>query len=376
MLTQLILNHQALASYELVCLTIFTYINTITMKILIRLRYLSFFAILFTLLACNNSGDHKLTKLPVELQLVCNPLADFQLITRFPAFIEQYHGGIIIFNPFEENGIFSVYNEKTGKLAFSYGQRGKGPDEFFTPMINRWIRMNNELIVYDPNFLLFYVLEFTDTNVHKKSEIALPAEANLYESIIMLHQNLFAGISFNHHGKIELFNKKLSILSTASYKPVKTPVDFVPSTILAYDEETGLLLAAAIDFGYLAAYEINATEPAISPKWEIYISDVVLTNIDNKLILDETKCLAGFTQLIFSEGKIFALYKGKEINKYYGRSKDALPGKLLVFDINGEIISNFSLECPLIRFSVSESTNQLVGITLEENFKLVYFDLP
>lgn len=346
------------------------------MYIFMRIRYLLSFIVLFTLLACNSSGDSNLTKLPGELQLVCNPMEDFQLITRFPAFIEQYHGGIIIFNPFEENGVFSVFNENTGEQTFSYGQRGKGPDEFFTPMINRWIRKTNELIVYDPNLLLFYVLEFSDTIVRKKSEIALPSEASLYESIIMIHQNLFAGISFNHQGEIEMFDSKGNILSTASYTPVKTPVDFAPSSILAYDEETGLLIAAAIDFGYITAYEINESEPAIHKKWEIFISEVVLTNKNNNVILDENKCLAGFTQLKFSGNKIFALYKGKEINKHYGRSKEALPGNLLVIDTRGEIISNYSLGCPLIRFSVTGSSNQLIGITIDENFKLVCYDLP
>lgn len=341
-----------------------------------KIRYLTSFIVLFTLLSCNSSGNSKFTKLPGELQLICNPMENFQMITRFPAFIEQYHGGIIVFNPFEEDGVFSVFNEKTGEQAFRYGQRGKGPDEFFTPMINRWIRKTNELIVYDPNLLLFYVLEFSDTIVRKKSEIALPSETNLYESIIMIHQNLFAGISFNHQGKIEMFDSKGNILSTASYEPVNTPVDFVPSSILAYDEDAELLICAAIDFGYIVAYEINESEPAIHPKWEIYISEVVLTNKDNNVILDENKCLAGFTQIRISGNKIFALYKGKEIIKHYGRSKEALPGNLLVIDTRGEIISNYSLGCPLIRFSVTGSTNQLIGITIDENFELVSYDLP
>lgn len=109
---------------------------------------------------------------------------------------------------------------------------------------------------------------------------------------------------------------------------------------------------------------------------ELNISEVILTNIGNKLILDEDKCLAGFMQLNITGNYVYALYKGKEINKYYGRTKEALPGNLLIISTDGEILSNFSLECPLLRFSVNETNDQLIGITIDENFKLVYYDLP
>lgn len=333
-------------------------------------------AVLLILISCCNVKNEKITSLPEVSRLVCKPTEIIQLVTRFPAFIGRYSGGIIVFNPLEEREIIAVFNEETGKQIFSYGQRGKGPGEFFTPMVNRWVEKSNELILFDPNLTLFYILQFSDTAVTNKTEIAIAVEPAKYESLIMVCEDMFAGITFNNEGRIELFDRKGNVLSAASYTPIKTQVDFIPSSILAYDEETGLLISAAIDFGYIAAYQINLTEPAIKQYWEISISEVVLTNKDNKIILDETKCLAGFTQLKISGNKIFTLYKGKEIIKHYGRSREALPENLLVISSNGKIISNYSLECPLFRFSVNESNDQLIGITLEENFKIVYYDLP
>jgi hypothetical protein len=337
------------------------------------IRFLIYLDLYLLFVSCSSLNQDQVKIIPEPILLECSKL-NINLITKFPAFIKVNSNNIIVLNPYDEKGIIHFYDTSSGQLSMQFGKLGKGPYEFLTPTFAGENAKNTELNLFDPNLHKFYSVQLKKYPNIEFDLTDLKKCRNNYEQIIKLKEDLFAGLCFNPVGKLEVFDSKGIIYDHVQFNSFSTKAGLKMQAYLAFNSDMDLLIAASYKTGYIAAYNLNSKH--IFLKWELSVTPVITKISDNRLVLDPERNKSGFSEIKFSNNKIFALYKGKLLKDEKGRTKEALPQSILVISTNGEILKNYKFCYPIKNFYIDNPGTKITAITLDMDFEVYYAQIP
>lgn len=338
-----------------------------------KFRYLIYLVLYLLHVSCSSLSQDHIKSIPEPFLLECSKL-NINLKTKFPALIQVNLNNIIVLNPYDEKGIFHFYDTSSGQLSMQYGKLGRGPNEFLTPIFAGENIYNSELNLYDPNLNKLYSVQFKNFPSIKFDLIDLKKCQNTYEQIIKLKEDLFAGLCLDPVSKLEVFDSKGVIYDHVQFNSFSTKAGLKMQAYLAFNSDLNLLIAASYKTGYIAAYNLNSKHLFL--KWELLLTPIITKKSDNRLVLDPERNKSGFSEIKFSNNKIFALYKGMYLKDEKGRTKEALPQNILVISLKGEVLKNFKFCNPIKNFYIDNPGYSITAITLDTDFEVYCAQIP
>jgi hypothetical protein len=337
------------------------------------MRYLQLLVILAIFVSCSSKKDTTPCILPSPIEVTGIPFQN-NIQSQLPFSIDLSKRGFVVMNSFSRNEIVSVYDTLNADLIMSYGQLGKGPNEFISPVRASFSELMQTLDVYDVNANIYTKLRIQDSIF-----LLFKYNANklnmAISQMIAISDNLFLVMTYTPQ-KLLLVDSIGNVKCETLLKPLDIPETFYLQGAIAYNPIHKILCFTASEFGYIASYKIDANGK-IDFLWEKFISEPTYKVVNNKIIWDENHNLAGFMgEARFQSDRILVLYQGKKPAETIGRRANSVPNNLLVFNIKGEVWRFYKLNPAIFQFTVSQANNGLFGISMDPEFRINRFYLP
>ena len=343
-------------------------------------RYI-FFVFIFChfLFSCNDSANEiKLVSLPevVELTSTSNTI-DATLLYPAKMFIKG--NKLFIFEPLERE-MFKVFDFPSLVHLYSFGDRGRGPNEFATPFGNDEIIDNDtDLIeIFDSDQIKF--VNISDSLPYIQSKISIPVFKMPINRLRKMNDSLYYHTNW-FDGDMENEFTRLNVLTGVRtyFSPYPNWVKNLKTTdekYLTYSKASGysfthkMIVAfyyhypvvKFIDFDGKVVKEIHVNTPK---------SNFNIPDTENNLFFVEFFAI--------TDNYIYVMwFEGKPKKEILDNPENFKP-EMLVFDWEGNIEGRYRLDKPIAVFAISEKTNKIYGVPLPEEdvINVIYeYDLP
>lgn len=332
------------------------------------LRFKLFFVInsVFLFFSCSVNNKNNLENLSVEY-IYAEEYAE-ELLIRPPHSLDLLSDGLMV-SQSNGDGFITFLNKKDMSILLQWGKMGNGPEDFISPQYCGHVKEN--LYFYDFNLRRMTLLH-RDVNdglrlyKHKKFDNKELYITNLH----VLDENyILANVVMGADNPLVLMDGDLNVISGfGSISPKK--VSDGKSYVGRFASSGNRFVHAMNDVGYLSCYE--QTDGSVSKLWEYYVSEPVFTD-DGRLNKKET--LDGFWDVKISNGKVYAIYNGKN----YDEKKNPdmrFPTTILVFDFSeGKLLNKYVTDRDVCRMAV-DNNGLIYGVGTRPEIEIVKYKLP
>jgi len=273
-----------------------------------------------------------------------------------------------------QKDLFKVFKLPNLEHIYSWGNMGRGPDEF-TFIDDNYIRcFDNELELVDHGTLKRFVVNSNCLVI--KSTVELPTLQNPINNMQKINDSFY--IANNIFEDVEYEHILIDVKSNRiTNKFGKYPDD-------------GLNIKKGID-NYQIYYKSNISNPDREKfiVFYMYFNKIKIYNGHGnieKIIILEDKEIDKYkiehrddNPLYFgipyaTENYFYVLRLNQTENEIVGNIDNFKP-ELLIWDWDGNPIANFKLDKPIIRFAVSEKHKKLYATSVMEEDEIYTFDL-
>lgn len=338
------------------------------------MRYLQFLLILAIFVSCSSKKNAEPCILPSPIEVTGSPL-QHSIQSQLPFSIDLSEKGFVVMNSFSRNEIVCVYDTINAELIMSYGRLGKGPNEFISPVRASFSKLAQTLDVYDVNANTYTKLRIQDS-IYPFYKYNASKLNMAISQMLAISDNLFVIMTYTPQ-KLLLVDSVGNVKGETQLKPlIDIPEAIYLQGAIAYHPNYKILCFTASEFGYIASYKIEPNGQ-IRFLWEKFVSKPAYKVINNKIIWDENHNLAGFLgEARFKNDKILVLYQGRKPAETIGRLTNSVPNNLVVFNIKGDVLRFYKLAPAVFQFTVSQTNNELFGISMDPEFRINRFYLP
>jgi len=300
----------------------------------------------------------------------------FPVIARLAGDIIVIDSLLLIYTPFNPDIIFSIFS-LDGRVLSTFNKRGRGPDEYIFPSINK--AGTSKLSLWDINNTFSEIL--IDLNSTNEIEFRLLNRFKIDDPgflVYRLNPELFVS-TIHDKGMFALFNNKGELVgdyfgnhplrdSTKYHDRFQGPT--------AVSEMQNLFVFGSSYLGYICAYEINdVNQPLL--KWEFYLHQKpVYTLVDGDVKWDESRHVQGVKDIRIINDKILVLYSGRSISLPLDQPEGSFSDKIYLLSMKGEVLKKYKLDTPVLKFNYSEKNSAIYGITMTDDWQIVKFDSP
>ena len=295
-----------------------------------------------------------------------------------PIGIQVLDSSILILN-WGRDYYVSVFSKKQGKFLNEFGKKGRGPNE-----LNRAVSMDYnyekstlDIFIRTPKRINYYSIDSIYSNpIAKYTNDFMPEDGSCYHakrinngaiSTGRFNKGRYAYFDFikdsiNYFGDYPSFNRDFELNSAQKSNLIQGFMKVAPSN-------DRFVFASS----FAEVFEINKFQGSNLKLIKRYSFDNSEFNKGNGRAYGKRSNIWAYMHLDVSEERIFALYTNKSVEEYV---KNTFVGEyLLVFDWNGNPIKKFKLDKPIGCFSYDKRDNSIYGIALEDNIKLVKYDI-
>ena len=194
------------------------------------------------------------TDVPDKVSLQPQVMND-SLLTTMPGDLLLIDDYLVWSDPFSDNKFLHVHRSSDGKYIGSMGQKGEGPQEFVSPLINRF-SINRCIAAHDANGKTRGYLSIDSLIVGKEPFMSL-SDFDRNIRMAKLDEQLY--LTETENGENDYFkvssNGKKSTFGVYPIREVKHHM----GTYKTYDKDRGLLAFGPFNFSYLALYSFSKT---------------------------------------------------------------------------------------------------------------------
>lgn len=328
--------------------------------------------------SCRDQVNEQIVSLPDADELTSVSIStDADLMIPGKIFIKGDR--LIVFEKLSKN-MFKVFNLHSLKYLYSFGDIGRGPNEFISVENNDIIENNTKFIeIYDVAKLK--LVDFSDSAAYITSEIPISLQylknpINRLKKIndsIYYFDNIFEGDHKSEFTRLNIYSGVRTYFSpypdwiNELESPQQKYTAYIKSSNYNsfYNEMVVFYyrfpVIRFLDFSGNVIKEIHINTP--SSKFPDLYKNNKLYFVESSFLTDEY---------------IYVLWVDKSKNEVEMDPGNFKP-EILVFDWDGNIAGRYKLDQPIISFTLSEETGKIYCTSFpegEDNNKLYVYDLP
>lgn len=276
----------------------------------------------------------------------------------------------------KDHGIFNVFSLPNLDFLYSWGDQGKGPDEFSSLSFNSINVSNDQLILYEPTFaqLSYFVVTATGLIFEEKRPMSYIGQRNPLNFLKMLHDSLFIARIPAYEHKVNTKHEFMA-LSPGENQPLFTfgsypdtelephirNQKFSKNTVVKPDGSK--ILSFYRKYNILKIYNVKGT---VLKKIKIDDPYISIKN-DSEFIYRYEICA--------SDKYIFALAANATEKELESTEPNSFRPSLEIWDWDGIPIARYILDQPVHRFSISTEHNNLYGFSVFNTNEIYKFHL-
>ena len=342
-----------------------------------KMPYCLFICWILFFLSCSDQENIQVVSLHDAVELTSTPVSvDVDLLIPGKIFIKE--SKLIVFEQLPKN-MFKVFDLHSLKHLYSFGDIGRGPNEFISVGSDDIIENNTEFIeIYDAEKLKR--IDFKDSSAYITSEIPISL-LHLKNPINRLKKNNDSIYYFDNIFEGDLKSEFTRLNLHSGVRTYFSPYPDWIKEINTQQKYTTYLKSSNYNSFYDVMVVFYYRFPVIrfldfsgNVKKEIHInthrSKFPDLFKDNKLYFVESSFL--------TDEYIYVLWVGKSKNEVE-KSHDNFKPEILVFDWDGNIAGRYKLDQPIISFTLSEETGKIYCTSFpkeEISNKIYVYDLP
>ena len=278
------------------------------------------------------------TDVPDKVSLQPQVMND-SLLTTMPGDLLLIDDYLVWSDPFSDNKFLHVHRSSDGKYIGSMGQKGEGPQEFVSPLINRF-SINRCIAAHDANGKTRGYLSIDSLIVGKEPFMSL-SDFDRNIRMAKLDEQV------KHH--------------MGTYK--------------TYDKDRGLLAFGPFNFSYLALYKKEGDNFKLL--WERMPEKENYSVVDGAIRFDRS--VMGVRDICMTKDYIVTLERDREVDpldeRTVGRNASKCPRTVFVYDYDGKLLKIVNLGMPVMRIAADGRSNALYVIGVNPDFALAKYDL-
>ena len=310
------------------------------------------------------------TDVPDKVSLQPQVMND-SLLTTMPGDLLLIDDYLVWSDPFSDNKFLHVHRSSDGKYIGSMGQKGEGPQEFVSPLINRF-SINRCIAAHDANGKTRGYLSIDSLIVGKEPFMSL-ADFDRNIRMAKLDEQLY--LTETENGENDYFkvssNGKKSTFGVYPIREVKHHM----GTYKTYDKDRGLLAFGPFNFSYLALYKKEGDNFKLL--WERMPEKENYSVVDGAIRFDRS--VMGVRDICMTKDYIVTLERDREVDpldeRTVGRNASKCPRTVFVYDYDGKLLKIVNLGMPVMRIAADGRSNALYVIGVNPDFALAKYDL-
>lgn len=281
---------------------------------------------------------------------------------------------LIIFDDVQ-SGLFKVFNIPELAYEFSWGSRGKGPEEFLV-INNNYIRsFRTELELLDNGILKR--LAIMNDRLKIKSIKRLPIMENPINGLQRINDSIYFADNFFSDGS----NEHL-IINVNTGKILNKFGNYPNGNLKIKDNHER----------YQIYHKSSISDPASDKfvvfytyfgKIKIYnntgelIKSIILDDKEIEMVsLEKREQNKTYFALPYATKNYFSILRINKTDEEIVKDINNYKPELLIWDWNGNLINRYKLDKPLTRYAISEKYQKLYGTFIMKDDEIYIFDLP
>jgi hypothetical protein len=333
------------------------------------------FLIIFSILqSCNNFNESDINiDLPNSLDIKGETI---HLNTKLlnPSGMCESDDKLLIFDNVK-TGLIKVYNLPDLTFNFSWGNKGKGPDEFMNINSDYFRTFNNKLELLDNGILKR--LDLLDNTLITNSILRLPIMENPINRLQKINDSVyFADNIFTDGGNEHIImniKKRIIIDKFGKYPKESSRIKENVQKFQVYRKSNisnpvlGKFVVFYTYFGRIKMYDANGK----------LIKSIIMDDKEIEMVsLEKREQNKTYFALPYATNNYFYVLRINKNDDEIAKDINNFKPELLIWDWNGNLISRYKLDKPVTQYAISEKHQKLYGTFVLKDDELYVFDLP
>ncbi len=317
-------------------------------------------------------SDHRGVKFPETVPVVTSQHGFDSVDLRYPYRVRLFDSTLYVMDLHADEFYCHKFTYPDLKFVRSFARRGKAPDELIS-IGNINVGAQGKVYVLNDFGRKMYIYDSKSGQFNQLAEF--PVEMLYYSDFALYDDSTF--VFPDYYGQCRLFfaDRNGAIIRKMGNIPVKEKAGDIP--------EAALGSAWRAFIGYNPHNGIAALATQFGEVLEIYN----LHNNTTKIVVGtggEPKCkfrgagaipdgILGYSDVFVGEKNIYALFWGHEYKKIMSGEITVEGGNYIhVFDLEGNPIRRYELDCYITGFFVDEAAGEVIGTDVNEEHLVVF----
>ena len=312
------------------------------------------------------SKDIEVERVALQPEILNN-----ELITMMPGDLLVVDKYLVWSAPFSHDYFLHVHSTSTGVELGVMGKVGEGPEEFITPMINRYC-VDNKIFAMDANGKTVGYLSI-DSLINNQEPFCEISTKERDLKMNKMDHDLY--IKTTDSGSDTYFrtiiNGQESFWGVYPISEMKKHV----GTYEAYDPQEGLFVVSSFNFPYIALYKRE--DSTFTLQWERKSKKENYIIADDKIIFDRK--INGARDVCMSKDYIITLERDRENDPMdestVRRNISKCPHTVFLYDYTGRLLKIVDLGMPVMRIAADRNSNVLYIIGGNPDYVLAKYEI-
>lgn len=274
-----------------------------------------------------------------------------------------------------KNDIFKVFKLPNLEFIFSYGNIGKGPDEFSSIDPNSMKKIDNKLCFLD-NHTIKWLSVGNDKMAITKSKIIRIEQAPT-NRLLLLNDSIyladaFYGDKIKDEFQLINLNKKKVIRQFGDFPNEKIDFKNEIEKYLAYMKAS----ASNLNNDKFISFYLYFNRLKIFNNSGRLLKEVVVNSNHSKFKPDERNNNIIYRVEPYTTDEFIYVLNIEQSKKDFESEISTFMPKLEIWNWQGELLDKYFLDKPIIAFTISEDNSKLYGTSILKMNEIYEFDLP
>lgn len=274
-----------------------------------------------------------------------------------------------------KNNIFKVFKTSDLEFIYSFGNKGKGPDEFAFIDPNSMKIINNELCFLDNHTIKWISVEDDKMSITKTKTIKI--EKAPTNRLCLMNDSIYVADAFNNDEfKYEFqkvnINKKEVIEQFSNYPKEKIDFKKEIDKYLAFmkastsNPKNDRFVSFYLYFNRLKIFDINGK----------LLNDIVIKSNHPKYKPEEKNNNIIYRVEPFATNEFIYVLNIEKSKRDFESNISTFMPKLEIWSWQGKLLKKYFLDKPIIAFTISDDNSKLYGTSILKMDEIYEFDLP
>lgn len=283
----------------------------------------------------------------------------------------------LVISDSEEEAIFKVFSLPELEFLYTWGKKGRGPDEFEFVPLNEINSSGNRIIMYDISSQMLFSYSVQDTTFSHtgNQSLSYQDQTNVLSNVTKMHDSLFVA---DYGMFYEDTNNEHILLQPDKDIPQRTfgnyPLsdlegperyfEFMKSTVSSQDAQK--IAAFYQNHNRVKLYDYEGEEIA-----NIYVEDEYIKDVDTS-----NPAPFQYRTVHWASGNYLYVMGIHEYTDVIQENIDTFTPSLEVWNWEGEQVYRAKFDTPIHNFTVSEEHGKIYAYSIHDMDKVFVFDIP